>query len=195
MLVETDAGHDAVLALARLVRDELAEAALEVVPGHRTVLVVGRDGPPDRARLAELAERAEDAPPAPEDDAPPVEIAVRYDGADLIGVAELCGVSPEELVRRHIAPLYRVAFVGFSPGFAYLVGGDPLLEVPRLEQPRTSIPAGSVAIAGPYSTVYPSATPGGWRLLGTTEARLFDPSAAQPALLEPGARVRFAEAP
>ena len=102
VLVETDAGHDAVLALARLVRDELAEAALEVVPGHRTVLVVGRDGPPDRARLAELAERAEDAPPAPEDDAPPVEIAVRYDGADLIGVAELCGVSPEELVRRHI---------------------------------------------------------------------------------------------
>ena len=142
VLVETDAGHDAVLALARLVRDELAEAALEVVPGHRTVLVVGRDGPPDRARLAELAERAEDAPPAPEDDAPPVEIAVRYDGADLIGVAELCGVSPEELVRRHMAPLYRVAFVGFSPGFAYLVGGDPLLEVPRLAAAAHEHPGG-----------------------------------------------------
>jgi KipI family sensor histidine kinase inhibitor len=194
LIAEIDGGHEAVIRLAALARAELGDAALDVVPGHRTVLVSGRDALPDAALIEELAVRAgyEDGgePPAAE----PVEIAVRYDGPDLAAVAALCGVSAEEVARRHAAPLYQVAFVGFAPGFAYLVGGDPLLELPRLDEPRTRVPAGSVAVAGPYSAIYPSASPGGWRLIGSSDALLFDPTAARPALLEPGAGVRFVEA-
>jgi allophanate hydrolase subunit 1 len=86
---------------------------------------------------------------------------------------------------------YRVAFCGFAPGFAYLTGLDPRLQVPRLESPRTSVAAGSVAIAGPYTAAYPRPSPGGWRLLGHTDAALWDVTRAEPALLIPGTRVRF----
>lgn len=120
-----------------------------------------------------------------------VEIAVRYDGADLRDVAELTGLSTDEVVRRHTASTYTVAFCGFSPGFAYLTGLDPALEVGRLAEPRTSVPAGAVAIAGDYTAVYPSASPGGWRLLGTTDLRMWDLEHDPPALLVPGSTVRF----
>ena len=214
LLVEID-GHDAVHRLAALARAAFGEFAEEVIPGHRTVLVVGRERAPDAGLVSRLAaqavadtarcaegttgavgtpgelgaERRTGAPQGCE----PVEISVRYDGADLADVAALAGVSAEEVVRRHSVPDYLVAFVGFAPGFAYLVGGDPLLELPRLLEPRTRIPAGSVAIAGPYSAVYPAATPGGWLLIGTTDRVLFDPDSGDPALLTSGRRVRFRE--
>lgn len=122
---------------------------------------------------------------------------VRYggeEGPDLEAVARETGLSAERVVELHAGAGYRVAFVGFSPGFAYLLGLPRALEVPRLASPRERVPAGAVAIAGPFAAVYPSATPGGWRLLGRTEARLFDPTAARPARLAPGGRVRFVAA-
>ena len=118
---------------------------------------------------------------------------VRYDGADLDDVADLVGLSREEVVARHQGSAFEVAFCGFSPGFAYLTGLDPRLVVPRLATPRTSVPAGAVAVADTWSAVYPRESPGGWRLLGTTDAPLWDVSRVPPALLAPGTRVRFRE--
>jgi KipI family sensor histidine kinase inhibitor len=121
-------------------------------------------------------------------------IEVRYggeDGPDLLAVAAETGLSPERVVELHSGAEYRVAFVGFCPGFPYLVGLPRELELPRLASPRARVPAGSVAIAGAFSAIYPSATPGGWRLLGRTDATLFDFAATPPAALAPGDRVRF----
>jgi KipI family sensor histidine kinase inhibitor len=126
------------------------------------------------------------------------EIEVRYggdEGVDLVAVARERGLSPERVVELHAGAEYVVAFVGFSPGFAYLIGLPRELELPRLVSPRERVPAGSVAIAGPFSAVYPHTTPGGWRLLGRTKAVLFDPAAEPPARLAPGDRVRFVVAP
>jgi KipI family sensor histidine kinase inhibitor len=164
---------------------------VELVPAYRTLLVVAD---PERAgALDELAARlpALELPPADAVAGDPVEIPVRYDGQDLPEVAGLTGLDAEEVVRRHTAPEYTVAFLGFSPGFPYLVGLDPALEVPRRDTPRTSIPAGSVGLAGGQTGIYPSASPGGWQLIGRTEVTLFDPRRDPPALLAPGSRLRF----
>ncbi|WP_127820511.1 5-oxoprolinase subunit B/C family protein, partial [Microbacterium sp. CPCC 204701] len=122
---------------------------------------------------------------------PLVEIETAYDGADLAETAALLGLEVDELVERHSHAEWRVAFTGFAPGFGYLVSDDWTFEVPRLTSPRTRVPAGSVGLAGRFAGAYPRETPGGWRLVGTTGARLFDPDAASPALLAPGTRVRF----
>ena len=164
---------------------------VELVPGYRTLLLVAEQG-----RAEVLDELAADLPhlELPDADAvagEPVEIPVSYDGEDLPEVASLTGLEVEEVVRRHTAPEYTVAFLGFSPGFPYLVGLDPALEVPRRDTPRTSIPAGSVGLAGGQTGIYPTASPGGWQLIGRTEVTLFDPDRDQPALLGPGSRLRF----
>ena len=164
---------------------------VELVPGYRTLLVVAD---PDRAELLdELAARlpALELPPAEAVAGEPVEIPVTYDGEDLDEVAGLTRLDAHEIVRRHTAPTYTVAFLGFSPGFPYLVGLDPALEVPRRDTPRTSIPAGSVGLAGGQTGIYPTASPGGWQLIGRTEVTLFDPDRHPPALLGPGSRLRF----
>lgn len=127
----------------------------------------------------------------PTDPTDPVVLPVRYDGADLAEVASLTGLGVDEVVRRHTAATYTVAFGGFMPGFAYLTGLDPALHVPRRSSPRPRVPAGSVAVAGEFAAVYPAATPGGWRLLGTCATPLFDVHRDPPALLRPGTRVRF----
>lgn len=168
--------------LARLLRAERSDL-LDVVVGHTTVLVTWRSEPPDLGRLV-LA-------PEPEPVGRLVEIPVAYDGPDLDEVARLTGLSREEVVARHTGAEHVAAFLGFQPGFAYLTGGDELLHVPRREVPRTQVPGGTVAIAGPYSGVYPRDSPGGWRLLGSTAAAMFDPAREPPALLAPGDRVRF----
>jgi KipI family sensor histidine kinase inhibitor len=163
----------------------------ELVPGYRTVLIVAD---PERAGvLDELAARLPglELPPAGAVAGETVEVPVTYDGQDLPEVASLTGLAAEEVVRRHTAPEYTVAFLGFSPGFPYLVGLDPALEVPRRDTPRTSIPAGSVGLAGNQTGIYPTASPGGWQLIGRTDVRLFDPGRDPPALLAPGARLRF----
>lgn len=112
-------------------------------------------------------------------------------GADLDEAARMLDMTPETLVARHCAGDYTVAMLGFAPGFPYLLGLDPALALPRLATPRTRVPAGSVAIGGAQTGIYPRDSPGGWRLLGRTPLRLFDPARSPPSLLQPGDRVRF----
>ncbi|MWA00186.1 5-oxoprolinase subunit PxpB [Actinomadura sp. LD22] len=181
------------LATAHRLNAALREASwpgvVDVVPGEQTVLVVADPS----ADLDRLAARLPDLPlPADaEAGAEPVEIPVVYDGEDLDEVARLTGLSRGEVVRRHASGAYTVAYLGFSPGFGYLTGLDPALHVARRESPRTAVPAGSVAIAGPYAAVYPSRSPGGWRLLGRSRLPLWDVTRDPPSLLRPGTRVRF----
>jgi len=163
---------------------------IEVVPGARSVLVVARQGTKalgDARRVVESADLSN--PPAAE----PREIVleVRYDGEDLALVAETAGISTAEVIELHTGAEYTVAFTGFAPGFAYLTGLPDALQQSRLDSPRTKVPAGSVGVAGEFTGVYPRSSPGGWRLLGHTDAVLFDPRAQRPALLAPGDRVRF----
>jgi KipI family sensor histidine kinase inhibitor len=131
---------------------------------------------------------------SPADARADVEIEVVYDGPDLDEVARLTGMSAEEVVAAHTGTLWRVGFGGFAPGFAYLVGGDSRLEVPRRAEPRTKVPAGSVGLAGEFSGVYPRESPGGWQLIGRIsedQAALWDVSRDPPALLVPGMWVQF----
>ncbi|KOX35014.1 allophanate hydrolase [Saccharothrix sp. NRRL B-16348] len=161
---------------------------VELVPAARTVLIVTRPGGVAAVRklltTADLVHR-------PEAVGAEVVIEVRYDGPDLDLVAETAGLTTAEVVELHAGADYRVAFCGFAPGFAYLTGLPEPLRQPRLDSPRTKVPAGSVGVAGEFTAAYPRATPGGWRLIGRTDAPLFDPRRPTPALLTPGDRVRF----
>ncbi len=166
---------------------------MDVVPGAETVLVTVEAGTDLGALTRALAELDPD-PAAAGSDAAEVAIPVRYDGPDLDRVAELTGLSVEEVIDAHTGTPWRVAFAGFAPGFGYLVDGDPRLQVPRRDEPRTRVPAGAVGLAGSFSGVYPRASPGGWQLLGHTDTVLWDADRDPPALLGPGARVRFRRA-
>jgi KipI family sensor histidine kinase inhibitor len=177
--------------LASAIHSKRLAGVLDVVPGARTVLVITEPGSWDLDQLARLI-LALPLPPAAAAGRSLTEIPVLYDGPDLADVARLAGLEVAEVIARHQAAEYSVGWLGFSPGFGYLTGLDPALRgIRRLARPRQSVPAGSVAIAGGLACVYPAASPGGWRLLGRTSARLWDPGREPPALLEPGARVRF----
>ena len=164
---------------------------VDIVPAARTVLVQV-----DAAVLSLAAARAwiGSAPPAEDAvvDAGDVVVPMRYDGPDLADTAAELGIGVDELVSRHGEAVWTVAFTGFAPGFGYLVSDDWPFDVPRLATPRTRVPAGSIGLAGGFCGAYPRATPGGWRIIGHTDATLFDPGAASPVLLTPGSRVRFA---
>jgi KipI family sensor histidine kinase inhibitor len=206
LLLETEG--DPVVVATR-VRAAVA-GLVDVVPAARTVLVTATDREVI-GRVRELVDAGVlTASPAVTpvetgsasgtatditSDLEPVEVPVRYDGPDLAEVAARTGLSPDEVALRHIAGAYRVAFCGFAPGFAYLEGLDQRLWLPRRETPRTRVPAGSVAIAAGYSAVYPTASPGGWHLLGTTTLAVWDADRTPPALLAPGTVVRFVAAP
>ncbi|HVL91150.1 MAG TPA: carboxyltransferase domain-containing protein [Actinomycetota bacterium] len=166
------------------------EDVLAAVPGARTVLAHLHDGADPAAVDAAL--RA--APPVAAGEIREHRIEVVYDGEDLVALGAERGLAPREIVALHTGATYTVAFLGFMPGFAYLLGLPEPLYAARLATPRTRVPAGAVAIAGVWAGVYPSASPGGWRLLGRTDASLFDASAVPPAMLAPGDVVRFAEA-
>ena len=161
----------------------------EIVPGARTVLLDGV-APDVFNALRDWTPAAGD----PLGHAPLVEIRTTFDGADLPDVAERWGVSVEEAVARLTGAELSVAFCGFAPGFAYLRGLPDAWAVPRLSAPRARVPAGSVALAGGYAGIYPAASPGGWRLVGSTNQTLFDVRREPPALLTPGTRVRLVEA-
>lgn len=165
-------------------------AARDVVPAARTVLLTGLADPARTAREV----RAWRVPPAPPREGPLVEIAVRYAGPDLEVVAQAWDMTVRQVVAAHTGTEFRVAFCGFAPGFAYLTGLPERWGVPRRAAPRTAVPAGSVALAGPYTGVYPRSSPGGWQLIGTTDAVLWDTAREPAALLTPGTRVRFTEA-
>ncbi|WP_328316377.1 5-oxoprolinase subunit B family protein [Streptomyces sp. NBC_00388] len=162
----------------------------DIVPAARTVLLDGLARPGELAALLP----AWTVPPAAGAGGPEIEIAVRYDGPDLAEVARRWQVAPEEVPGIVGGLRFRVAFCGFVPGFGYLSGLPERLRLPRRASPRTAVPAGSVALADTYAGIYPRASPGGWQLIGTTGAVLWDQDREPAALLVPGARVRFTTA-
>ncbi|WP_226346763.1 5-oxoprolinase subunit B family protein [Agilicoccus flavus] len=209
---------DRVLALDALVRarreagDPGLVDVVDVVPAART-LMLSADAGADLSALA-ASVRALAAGPEPgaasdpersgpgHDAGEPVRIEVRYDGDDLEDVARLAGLEPAQVVAAHTGTTWRAAFGGFAPGFFYLMPhehGDPpgdgptLPSLPRRDEPRTKVPAGAVGLAGEFSAVYPRASPGGWQLIGRTDAVMWDVDRDPPALLAPGALVRFVE--
>jgi KipI family sensor histidine kinase inhibitor len=177
--------------LAAAVRAAALPGVVDVVPGYRTVLVT--TGEPGQAQAVHAALPRLPLPALDAARGRLVEVPVSYDGEDLAEVAGLTGLPAADVVRRHTAVEYVVAFLGFTPGFPYLVGLDPALHVPRRETPRTAVPAGAVGLAGDQTGVYPRASPGGWQLIGRTDVVLFDPDRDPPALLAPGDRLRFVD--
>ncbi|MGE2732661.1 5-oxoprolinase subunit B family protein [Mycolicibacterium vaccae] len=190
------AGTTEVLAIHEALCAAELPGVLDIVPAARTVLVKlahRTHVEPTRRHLARVVDDGAEVAAAAE---PPAEgadvvIDVCYDGADLEEVAELTGLTPAEVVAAHTGQLWRVGFSGFAPGFAYLVGGDERLAVPRKSEPRTKVPVGSVGLAGEFSGVYPRESPGGWQLIGHTSAVLWDVERPRPALLTPGLWVQF----
>ena len=169
---------------------------VDLVPALRTLLLTFATEAHRADAVARLRSIDVDALPVTAPDAgQPIDITVHYNGPDLADVAAHLGIVPAEVVRRHTAQLWTVDFAGFMPGFGYLTGDAGGLDVRRLATPRTRVPAGSVALAGSFTGVYPSPSPGGWRIIGTTDAVLFDADRTPPALLSAGRRVRFVEDP
>ncbi len=164
----------------------------EMIPGARTLLVFYRPSAVTPGEIVRAA-RSRDLTGRVAGEGSLIEIPVTYDGEDLEEVARLLGLSASEVVRLHTGQDYSVGFTGFAPGFAYLSGGHPALDVPRRSSPRTRIPTGSVALAGTFSGIYPRESPGGWQIIGTTEAQMWDLDRDQPALWLPGDRVRFVD--
>ncbi len=160
----------------------------EIVPGAQTVLLRLRTplGPHRRRELAEL-----DAPGLDLTTTAPIEIEVHYDGEDIDEVASRLDLEPADVVARHTGQLWTVAFCGFAPGFAYLHGESDRLAVPRRDTPRRAVPAGAVGLADRWSGIYPRSGPGGWQLIGRTDATLWELDRDPPGLLQPGAVVRF----
>lgn len=188
--------HRTVLGLARTIEAARIPGISELVPAYATLTVFCESAQvAERVRL-DLAS-AIDRMTSPESRVPNPEpgrvltIPVRYDGPDLDEVAERTGLTRDEVIQRHTAREYEVFLLGFAPGWAYLGELDPSLQLPRRSAPRIRVPAGSVAIAGAQTGVYPIATPGGWHLLGTTTVAMFDRTRDPPSLLRPGDRVRF----
>ena len=186
-----------VLAWNDVLRDAEVLGVVDIVPAARTVLVK-LEGPRYAGTVRQHLSKLRLAPEvleaaAPGDGAADVVIDVVYDGEDLDEVAELTGMTPRDVVAAHTQTPWRVGFAGFAPGFGYLVGGDERLSVPRRSEPRTKVPAGSVGLAGEFSGVYPRSSPGGWQLIGRTEAELWNVDRDPPALLMPGRWVQFRE--
>ena len=177
-------------ALAGAARDGRLPDLVELVPAARTVLAAVRPASNGLAALREVLAGVDLAATVGREPREVV-LPVRYDGPDLALVAETAGIAVTEVPALHSGVEYAVAFSGFAPGFGYLVGLPDALVQPRLDQPRTKVPAGSVGIAGEFTGAYPRSSPGGWRLIGHTDAVLFDSHRDRPALLTPGDRVRF----
>lgn len=195
LLLEFDSTAE-VLAWTDAVRAADLPGVVDLVPAARTLLVT-LTGPryqaPTRQRLGALRvdREAVAESTAPAGHRPDVVIDVVYDGADLDDVARHTGLDRDEIVAAHTGTLWRAGFGGFAPGFAYLVGGDDRLQVPRRAEPRTKVPAGSVGLAGEFSGVYPRESPGGWQLIGRTDAVLWDVDREPPALVTSGMWVQF----
>lgn len=191
LLVEL-ANLDETLALFDALQQSPIAGVQEIVPAARTLLVHFRPSTVSREALAaqiatcNVSGKKREAGKL-------VEIPVHYNGEDLAAVAQELGISTDEVIRRHTGADYNVAFCGFAPGFAYLSGGAEFV-VPRRSTPRTRIPAGAVALAGGFSGVYPQASPGGWQIIGVTDTKMWDLTRDEPALLQPGYRVRFVDA-
>nr|WP_314142663.1 5-oxoprolinase subunit PxpB [uncultured Rhodococcus sp.] len=190
VLVEFD-GLDETMAYYRALVADPPPRVVDLVPAARTVLVMF-DGP--KQPILNWISATEPAVHTDDHRSDTVTISVVYDGDDLDEVARLTGLPTTEVVAAHIDQTWTVAFGGFAPGFGYLVGTDARLHVPRRTSPRTSVPAGSVGLAGEFSGIYPRSSPGGWQLIGRTDAQLWNLDRDPPALLRPGTTVRFEQA-
>jgi len=184
-----------VVGLAAHIREAGFSGVADVVPAYGSLAVffdpLATNGEALANRLDLASQRFGTHAPEPRAGRPTHVLPVRYDGPDLAEVAERTGLSRAEVIRRHTDPTYDVHFLGFVPGFAYLGPLDAALVLPRRAAPRRRVPAGTVAIAGAQTGVYPLETPGGWHLIGHTEVVLFDPARDPPNLLAAGDRVRF----
>jgi KipI family sensor histidine kinase inhibitor len=191
LLLQFDNTTD-VLAWAAALREAALPGVLDVVPASRTVLLK-LDGPRQQSAVRRRLRTLRVDPglvasvPAHE----PMVIDVVYDGVDLADVADRTGLTTAQVINAHTATPWRVGFGGFAPGFAYLVGGDPRLSVPRRSEPRSSVPVGAVGLAGEFTGIYPRRSPGGWQLIGHTDVVLWDIDRPDPALLTPGMWVQF----
>ena len=180
--------NEAARSAAAAIRTSGLPGLVDVVPAARTVLVLGSPGlSPSRLEAFEVSPRDGVTPPPPRRH----EIRMTPDGADLDEIASRSGLSADAFLEVFVQLDFTVGFLGFSPGFAYLYGLPKAFHLPRRGTPRAAVPAGSVALAGPYVGIYPTPTPGGWNLLGRTPRRLFDLRADPPFLFAPGDRVRF----
>ncbi|MDJ0393402.1 allophanate hydrolase subunit 1 [Rhodococcus sp. G-MC3] len=172
----------------RAMVDAPIDEALDLVPAARTILVRHTG---DRDPVLAWVRSIQPASTVSAADADPQVIPVNYTGEDLRDVADSAGLTVAEVISAHTEQTWTVAFGGFAPGFGYLVGTDDRLHVPRRKRPRTTVPAGSVGLAGEFSGIYPRSSPGGWQLIGTTDAVLWDARRNPPALLTPGTTIRF----
>ena len=175
-----------VLGAAEALRAAALPGVVDVVPAMRTVLVI-HDGA-DPALVEEALRSGGDELPAA---VGTVRVPVRYDGPDLDAIAATTGLTVDEVVSLHCGATYRVAFCGFLPGFAYLIGLPAQLQMPRRRSPRPRVAAGSVAIADGFTGVYPADSPGGWHIVGSTQVVLWDAGREIPGLLVPGVDVVF----
>lgn len=186
------------MALYRVLQAQPIAGVQELVPAARTLLVHYRPAAISPAALIRaLHESNAVAERLAQGDTTPghlVEVPVRYTGEDIPEVAELLGISVSEVIARHTGQPWQAAFAGFAPGFVYLAGGHSSFQLPRRTSPRTKVPAGSVALAGDFSAVYPSDSPGGWQLIGVTDTPMWDLQRAEPAYIQPGFRVQFIDA-
>jgi KipI family sensor histidine kinase inhibitor len=191
LLLQFDNTTD-VLAWAAALREAALPGVLDIVPASRTVLLK-LDGPRHqseaRRRLRALRVDAETVATAPAEGTMVIDVV--YDGVDLAEVADRTGLTTAQVINAHTATPWQVGFGGFAPGFAYLIGGDPRLAVPRRSEPRSSVPAGAVGLAGEFTGIYPRRSPGGWQLIGHTDVVLWDIDRPHPALLTPGMWVQF----
>ena len=183
------------IAIARSLESSVTAGIRDVVPSYNAVTVHFDPLRVDRSNLETEFRRlaAADAPSAAAEPEP-TEIPVTYGGAsgpDLTAVAEYGGCSEQDVVQLHVSTIYRVYMLGFLPGFAYMGSVAPRIAIPRLETPRMRVASGSVGIAGMQTGIYPCETPGGWRIIGRTSTKVFDPARAHPFLLGAGDRVRF----
>lgn len=181
---------DEVLGWSAALNEDVPDGVVDVVPAARTVLLRFDRQRTTAADVAAAVRRLRPLPTAGRT-ADSVEIPVRYDGADLDEVGRITGLGADGVAAAHAGAVWTVAFCGFMPGFGYLVADQPRLRVPRRADPRTRVPAGSVALADRYTGVYPRSSPGGWQLIGRTDRVVWDLDADPPALLRPGVRVRF----
>jgi KipI family sensor histidine kinase inhibitor len=189
LLVELDT-LDEVLGLHAALAAAPPEGVVDLVPAARTVLLRVRSAA-DLPGVARDVRTREPASTGARGTGEVTEIAVTYDGEDLDDVAVHTGLSRDEVVEAHTGRLWTVAFAGFTPGFGYLATEDDRLHVPRRSSSRTRVPAGAVGLAGEFSGVYPRDSPGGWQLIGCTDHVLWDLDRDPPAVLVPGARIRF----
>jgi KipI family sensor histidine kinase inhibitor len=182
---------DDVLALFDALAGSRPAGVIDLVPASRTIGVTVDPAVLPLSVAHNWLAHTELSAAVPAEERPAVELPVRYDGPDLADVAESLGITTEAVIELHSGSEWRVAFCGFAPGFGYLFTDHDRLSVPRRATPRTAVPVGAVGLAGEFSGVYPRSSPGGWQLIGSTDAALWDATTEPPALLAPGTVVRF----